>query len=99
MNRRDALKSLAAVAAGGSLPAAGFIRPGRMTRVVEIPCIWTHGTDMTCLLAGGKVIKWLTPEWQRTYWSPEFAEQVRAEKEEIARKNAANPKQKLVLDA
>lgn len=57
--------------------------------------MWSHWSDTTSVgvLRNGKyeVSQWITPPWQQLYWTPEFAEQVRVEKEEIARKNIECP--------
>jgi hypothetical protein len=94
MNRRDALKTFAAVAAGGSLPSAGAV-VNAPAATKPLTGLWTHWSETQSFgfFRNGEyeVLKWVTPPWQRLYWTPEFAEQVRIEKEEVARKNIECP--------
>lgn len=84
MNRRDALKTLAAVTAGGAAPSAGAVVAAKT--VYRVKCQWMHWSEVQSFGLGGpsgyRVIQWVTPTWQKLYWTPEFTKQVQ---DEIAR--------------
>ena len=65
MNRRDALKSLAAVAAGGSLPAAGAVVSPAATALPVVYFLERRPGVYQSVLIGAEHIGFIGPEMTR----------------------------------